>query len=167
MCCEALKISLKKQEGNYHHHHHHQHQHQQHQQQVIVPENSSNSLEILKFPAFFPLRIPESIYHKMTIFLRVFVFLLLSLILTPIGAAIITFGILLSIMYQTLILWRGFYTTVELYIEIISEIIANIEKVFSPLSFLFYPVKYVVEVISKFKIDLSAVNVTCEGKYFY
>ena len=182
MCCEALKISLKKQEGNnhrhHHHHPHHQHHHQQqHQQQVIVPENSSNSLEILKFPAIFfqsysksYLRIPESIYHKMTnlkIFLRVFVFLLLSLIFTPIGAAIITFGILLSIMYQTLILWRGFYTTVELYIKIISEIIANIEKVFSPLSFLFYPVKYVVEVISKFKIDLSAVNVTCEGKYFY
>jgi len=141
MCFEAIKFPQERQEG----------------QQKVIALNLC-------------LRILEKFYNRITdlkIILKLIVFFLLSIILTPIGAALMTLGILFSIMYQTLIIWRGFYTTVELYIKILTEIIANIEKVFSPLSFLLYPVKYLLEVLSKIKIDLSAVNITCEGKYFY
>ena len=89
-----------------------------------------------------------------------------SALFTLIITTIIFLGIMMNIFFKSLIIWRNFNFRVDVeYINEISKAIGGICDFLNipGFEYLFYPLYVAVDLLSNLKIDLSAINITCDG----
>ena len=115
----------------------------------------SEAQEIEKHDRYAPSNQKGSCCH----WLSVILFYILSALIIPL-VIIVTYALqMTSILVDVLILFRGLRLKVP-FLEFISHVLSTLGPLFETL---FVPLKVVISWLAFFKIDLSAIQVTCPG----
>jgi len=98
--------------------------------------------------------------------LKTWIFIVSSIFFALMLASLVFIGVLGSIFFKSMIIWRGF--KLDLDFDFVEKMANSILKLAAFLKipgfeYLFYPLEAMYKFFSQFKIDLSVINVTCKG----
>jgi len=99
--------------------------------------------------------------------LKTWAFLVASFAIVVLIAALLFIGALGSVFFKSMILWKGLDLNFD-FVKQISDAVKDLAALFNipRFEYVFVPFQFMYAFFSNFKIDLSAVNLTCKGGAF-